>query len=120
MNGIPLLQVRNVTQCHGPVCVLQVGQLDVFAGEIVCLVGPTGSGKTTLLRLLSGLEPAASGLVRYAAPLGSQPVPPWITMVFQHPLLLSGSVRYNVEYGLRRRGLARKARRWTPSSIGST
>ncbi len=114
MNRIPLLQLRNVTQCYGPVCVLQVGQLDVFAGEIVCLIGPTGSGKTTLLRLLSGLEPTASGLVRYAAPLGSQSVPPRITMVFQHPLLLSGSVRYNVEYGLRRRGLARKGQEVDP------
>ena len=68
MNGIPLLQVRDVTQCHGSVCVLRVGQLDVFAGEIVCLVGPTGSGKTTLLRLLSGLEPPTGGVILRRVP----------------------------------------------------
>jgi ABC-type multidrug transport system fused ATPase/permease subunit len=36
-------------------------------GEIVAIVGPTGSGKTTLLRALLGLEPSASGTVRYGA-----------------------------------------------------
>jgi ABC-type multidrug transport system fused ATPase/permease subunit len=34
-------------------------------GEIVAVVGPTGSGKTTLLRALLGLEPSATGFVRY-------------------------------------------------------
>src|SRR5262249_41811324 len=34
-------------------------------GEIVAIVGPTGSGKTTLLRVLLGLEPSATGSVRY-------------------------------------------------------
>jgi ABC-type transport system involved in cytochrome bd biosynthesis fused ATPase/permease subunit len=34
-------------------------------GEIVAIVGPTGSGKTTLLRALLGLEPSATGSVRY-------------------------------------------------------
>ncbi|MGZ4754915.1 MAG: heme ABC exporter ATP-binding protein CcmA [Acidimicrobiia bacterium] len=35
--------------------------LDVHAGEIVLLAGPTGAGKTTLLRLIAGLVPLYSG-----------------------------------------------------------
>jgi ABC-type transport system involved in cytochrome bd biosynthesis fused ATPase/permease subunit len=36
-------------------------------GEIVAIVGPTGAGKSTLLRILLGLEPSATGEVRYGA-----------------------------------------------------
>ncbi|MGD9783281.1 MAG: ABC transporter ATP-binding protein [Hyphomicrobiaceae bacterium] len=37
--------------------------LDVGAGEIVCLLGPNGSGKTTLFKTLLGLIPAQAGVV---------------------------------------------------------
>ena len=32
--------------------------LDVFEGELLCILGPSGCGKTTLLRIIAGLEPA--------------------------------------------------------------
>ena len=38
--------------------------LEVTAGEIVCLLGPNGGGKTTLLKLTLGLLPAQAGTVR--------------------------------------------------------
>ena len=30
--------------------------LEVYAGEVFCILGPSGCGKTTLLRLIAGLE----------------------------------------------------------------
>ena len=39
--------------------------LDLFAGELVVLLGPSGSGKSTLLNILGGLDVATSGMVRY-------------------------------------------------------
>jgi putative ABC transport system ATP-binding protein len=34
--------------------------LDVWAGEMVVLLGPSGSGKSTLLNIMGGLDPATS------------------------------------------------------------
>jgi putative ABC transport system ATP-binding protein len=39
--------------------------LDLFAGELVVLLGPSGSGKSTLLNILGGLDHATSGHVRF-------------------------------------------------------
>src|SRR5262249_26454244 len=48
---------------YGDVQVLWGIDLDVAAGEIVCVVGSNGAGKSTLLRTISGLVPAQSGSV---------------------------------------------------------
>jgi len=39
--------------------------MDVFAGELMVLLGPSGSGKSTLLNILGGLDTATTGSVRY-------------------------------------------------------
>ena len=39
--------------------------LQLFAGELVVLLGPSGSGKSTLLNILGGLDHASSGMVRF-------------------------------------------------------
>jgi putative ABC transport system ATP-binding protein len=39
--------------------------LDLFAGELVVLLGPSGSGKSTLLNILGGLDHATSGHVQF-------------------------------------------------------
>ena len=89
-------------------------RLEVVRGELLCLVGPTGAGKSTLLRLLAALEAPRSGRLWFSdCRLDSHGVPlevrRRITLVFQRPLLLAGTVRANVEYGLRLRGRDRHA-----------
>jgi len=111
MSEEAILRLRGVTHLYGSACVLRVSELDIFAGEIVCVLGPTGAGKSTLLRLLSDLEPPSSGEILVFGQREQCRTPQLaqlrrVTMVFQHPLLLTGSVRYNVEYGLRLRGQA--------------
>jgi branched-chain amino acid transport system ATP-binding protein len=66
----PLLQVRDLSVGYGEVQVLWDVSLDVFAGEIVALVGANGAGKSTLLSTISGLlRPLAGSIV-----LGGEPI----------------------------------------------
>jgi ABC-type Mn2+/Zn2+ transport system ATPase subunit len=50
----------------GPTRPLQGIDLEIEAGELVGIVGPSGAGKTTLLRLLLGEIPASEGTVSFA------------------------------------------------------
>jgi len=77
--------------------VLDVAHLDVNAGEVLAILGPNGAGKSTLLRILAGLEAPMRGEVERAA---TGPV----TMVFQRPIALAGSVEHNVRVALRAQG----------------
>ncbi len=40
-------------------------ELDLYAGELIVLLGPSGSGKSTLLNILGGLDTATTGEVLY-------------------------------------------------------
>src|SRR5262249_36824614 len=105
-------RLHQVSKRHSASFALRVEQLDIAAGTVLCLLGPTGAGERTLLRLLSDMEPPASGGItfegrRLAGPLTPLSVRRRITMVHQQPLLLTGTVRFNVEYGLRVRGVGR-------------
>ncbi|MBW3542066.1 MAG: ATP-binding cassette domain-containing protein [Planctomycetes bacterium] len=101
--------VRQVVKSYGRVQAVDVERLDVAAGEVLCLLGPTGAGKSTLLRLLAALEAPTSGEVIFAGgPLGTEAaaaVRRRVTLVFQRAVLLTDTVRANVEYGLKLRGM---------------
>jgi len=72
----------------------------VRPGETVAIVGPTGSGKTTLIRALLGLEPDASGSIRYGdeelAHVGVGPSVRPFAWAPQDAPLLAGSLQENV------------------------
>jgi branched-chain amino acid transport system ATP-binding protein len=52
---IPILEFRGVDTHYGPVHVLKDVNLEVFKGEIVCLLGGNASGKTTTLKTILGM-----------------------------------------------------------------
>jgi NitT/TauT family transport system ATP-binding protein len=85
--------------------------LEIKAGEYVCLLGPSGCGKSTLLRIITGLNPATEGTILYRGqPLHG--VNPHATIVFQsfalYPWL---TVEENVDVALKARGVAPEQRR---------
>ena len=66
---------ESVFHVHGLTKVYHMGEvevhalrgvdLDLYAGELMVLLGPSGSGKSTLLNILGGLDTASEGEVRY-------------------------------------------------------
>jgi len=59
----PLLAVRGVEAAYGQIRALRGIDLEVRAGEAVCLIGANGAGKTTLMRVLAGLHRPGAGRV---------------------------------------------------------
>ena len=55
------IELRNLTKRFGKLVAVDSVDLDVEAGEVMCLLGPSGCGKTTTLRMIGGLEWASEG-----------------------------------------------------------
>ncbi|MGO2131829.1 MAG: ABC transporter ATP-binding protein [Halomonas sp.] len=82
--------------------------LEVYQGEVVCLLGPSGCGKTTLLRIVAGLERVQQGSVtlngKVVGQAGMRHLPPEkrnVGLAFQESALFPHlSVLENVVFGL--------------------
>jgi tungstate transport system ATP-binding protein len=103
-------RLESVRQRYTGRTVLDLVELKVRRGEILALVGPSGSGKSTLLRLLNFLENPTEGTLYYEGRAADGERTPLelrrqVTTVFQQTALQKASVRANVAYGLRLRGL---------------
>ncbi len=61
----PLLRLDGVTAFYGAIQALKGVDLDVFAGEIVTLIGANGAGKSTLMMTICGNPRARDGAITY-------------------------------------------------------
>ncbi|MBE0621582.1 MAG: ATP-binding cassette domain-containing protein [Burkholderiales bacterium] len=109
----PLLEVEGVVRRLGGRRVLDGVRLNLARGQCCVLSGDNGSGKTTLLRILSGLEAADAGMLRFQGVQTRLPGYPddWrlrVVYVHQHPYLFHSSVAGNIAYGLKARGEPRE------------
>jgi ABC-type Fe3+/spermidine/putrescine transport system ATPase subunit len=106
--------LRGVTKRFEGVTAVDHVDLTIPGGSYVVLLGPSGCGKTTLLRMLGGHATIDEGEFLLDG-VRTNDVPPArrdISTVFQHyGLFPHKSVRDNVEFGLKMRGLPREARR---------
>lgn len=59
----PLVEVHHLTKRFGGVHAVEDVSCDLYAGEVVGLLGHNGAGKSTLIKMLSGVFPADSGRI---------------------------------------------------------
>src|SRR6476661_244174 len=101
----PFVRIRDVTKKFGDVAAVNKVSLDIFKGELFCLLGGSGSGKSTLLRMLAGFEEPTAGSIEIDGQDMSG-VPPYrrpVNMMFQsYALFPHMSVWKNIAYGLKR------------------
>ena len=106
----PLLEIRGVSKKFGDFIAVNNVDLDIYQGELFCLLGGSGCGKTTLLRMLAGFEKPSSGQILIDGQDMSE-VPPYkrpTNMMFQNYALFPHmTVEKNIAFGLEQDGLAK-------------
>ena len=112
--GIPL-RIEGVSKTFpgrkGSVEALLPVNLEVEAGEFVCLLGPSGCGKSTLLSIIAGLEAASSGTIWANGKQVQSPGTDRVLLFQEAALFPWLDVQHNVEFGLRQIGTPAKERR---------
>ena len=85
--------------------------LEVRAGEFLCIVGPSGCGKSTLLHLVAGLHSPSSGQILVDGNPIQGPGTDRIMIFQDHGLFPWLTVGQNVEFGMKMKGISRAERR---------
>jgi tungstate transport system ATP-binding protein len=111
-----MFELHNLTRQYGGNTVLSLPRLSFSARKIYALRGANGAGKSTLLNLLALLDRPSAGTIRFRG----EPVVyesaaltrmrRRIVLVDQNPIMFTGTVWSNVEYGLKVRKLSAKQR----------
>ncbi len=84
--------------------------LQVSAGEFVCIVGPSGCGKSTLLHLIAGLNQQTSGQILVDGKTVQGPGTDRIMIFQEHALFPWLTVGQNVEFGMKMKGVGKAER----------
>ncbi|HZY49969.1 MAG TPA: polyamine ABC transporter ATP-binding protein [Devosia sp.] len=104
-SATPFVRIRNVTKKFGDIAAVLDVSLDIYKGELFCLLGGSGSGKSTLLRMLAGFEEPTAGSIEIDGQ-DMAGVPPYdrpVNMMFQsYALFPHMTVEQNIAYGLKR------------------
>ena len=103
-----LYELTEITKTYGNSTALHSLTLNI-KDRVTAIIGYSGAGKTTLLKILAGLETPSAGTIRYRGTdltrYTIRDLRREATMLFQEPVFFNQSVRENVAYGLRRRGI---------------
>ena len=111
-----LYQIDNLTRVHGDRVILDIPSLSLRSGRIYSLIGPNGAGKTTLLHILAFLDQPTAGKITYRETLVRYseqvllPLRRQVVLVDQTPILFTGPVWKNLDFGLKVRKIERKKR----------
>jgi len=115
--SVPKLRIENLSKTKvvregnklRKISVLKDISLEIKSGEFIIILGPSGAGKSTLLRLINRLEEPSSGSIYLdgtnISELRTDRVRQRIGLVFQVPVILTGSVREELYLPLELHGL---------------
>jgi len=104
----PYVRITGVSKRFGDFTAVDDVSLDIYKGEIFCLLGGSGCGKTTLLRMLAGFEQPSAGqlFIDGQDMAGIAPYERPVNMMFQsYALFPHMTVFGNVAFGLQQEGL---------------
>ena len=79
--------------------------MNLKSNAISVIMGPNGAGKSLLLRLLHGLIPPASGIIKWGGNPMNDAIRRRQAMVFQRPVMLRRSVAANIDFAIKLRGV---------------
>ncbi|RHW23392.1 ABC transporter ATP-binding protein [Nocardioides immobilis] len=105
------LTLAGLTKKYGDFAAVDALDLTVPAGSFFALLGPSGCGKTTTLRMVAGLEVPTAGTVTLAGEdiTRLKPYRRPVNTVFQsYALFPHLSIRDNVAFGPRRKGISKQ------------
>ena len=104
----PFVRIEQITKKFGDFYAVDDVTLDIYKGELFCLLGGSGCGKSTLLRMLAGFETPSIGRIEIDGQ-DMTGIPPYerpTNMMFQsYALFPHMTVEKNVAYGLQRDGM---------------
>ncbi|MSQ91352.1 MAG: polyamine ABC transporter ATP-binding protein [Gammaproteobacteria bacterium] len=99
----PYVRIDKVTKKFGDFVAVDDVTLNIYRGEIFCLLGGSGCGKTTLLRMMAGFEAPTAGSISLDG-VDITAMPPYerpVNMMFQsYALFPHMTVQKNVAFGL--------------------
>ncbi len=104
----PFVRIGRVTKKFGDFTAVNDVSLDIYKGELFCLLGGSGCGKSTLLRMLAGFERPTEGTISIDGQDMGQLAPydrPTNMMFQSYALFPHMSVEKNIAYGLLRDGM---------------
>ncbi|TLE16548.1 sugar ABC transporter ATP-binding protein [Helicobacter apodemus] len=60
----PIIHIENITKHFGNIIALNGISMDLYPGEVMCLLGDNGAGKSTLIKTLAGVHEKTSGIYK--------------------------------------------------------
>ena len=108
------ISIRHAVKKYGENVIIPDLSLEIREGEFFTLLGPSGCGKTTLLRMIAGFNSIEGGDFYFNEKRINDldPAKRNIGMVFQNYAIFPHyTVRQNVEFGLRNKGVPAKERK---------